>query len=80
MYDFAKEMYFDLKAPGKKSIRHRTLIKILKTPKLMVSASVVSRKFFYDLIQTNYVTDYNPYYNQNKLVNILIYILKKLLL
>ena len=28
MYDFAKEMHFDLNAPGNKSIRDRKLIKI----------------------------------------------------
>ena len=41
MYDFAKEMHFDLKAVGKKSTRDRTLIKILKSPGLIVSASGV---------------------------------------
>ena len=30
MYDFAKEMIFDLKAVGNKSTRDRTLIKLLK--------------------------------------------------
>ena len=29
MYDFAKEMHFDMKAPGNKSIRDRKLIKLL---------------------------------------------------
>ena len=29
-YDFAKELIFDLKAPGNKSTRDRTLIKLLK--------------------------------------------------
>ena len=32
MYDFAKEMNFDLKAPANKSTRDRTLIKLLKSP------------------------------------------------
>ena len=32
MYDFAKEMNFDLKAHGRKSIQGSTLIKILKSP------------------------------------------------
>ena len=44
MYDFAKEVNFDLKAIGKKSTRVRTLIKLLKSPGLMVSASGVSKK------------------------------------
>ena len=46
MYDFAKEMHFDLKAPGNKSIRDRKLIKLLKSPGLMVSASGVSKTIF----------------------------------
>ena len=43
MYDFAKEMHFDPKAPGNKSIRDRKLIKLLNSPGLMVSASGVSK-------------------------------------
>ena len=43
MYDFAKEMHFDLKAQGNKSTRDRTLINLLKSPGLMVSASGVTR-------------------------------------
>ena len=39
MYDFAKEMHFDLKAPGNKSTRDRTLIKVLKTPAIMASGN-----------------------------------------
>ena len=46
MYDFAKEMNFDLKAPGNKSTRDRSLIKLLKSPGLMVSASGVSKTIF----------------------------------
>ena len=46
MYDFAKEMYFDLNAPGNKSTRDRKLIKLLNTPGLMVSASGVSKTIF----------------------------------
>ena len=37
MYDFAKEMIFDLKAQGNKSTRDRTLIKLLKSPAIMAS-------------------------------------------
>ena len=43
MYDFAKEMYFDQEAPGKKSLRVRSLITILKSLGVVVSASSVSR-------------------------------------
>ena len=46
MYDFAKEMNFDTKALGIKSIRERTLINLLKSPGLMISASGVSRTIF----------------------------------
>ena len=43
MYDFAKEMNFDLKATGNKTTRNRTLVKLLKTPGLMASALGVSK-------------------------------------
>ena len=46
MHDFAKEMHFDTKAQGNKSTRDRTLIKLLKSPGLMVSASGVSKTKF----------------------------------
>ena len=46
MYDFAKETNFDLKAVGKKFKRDRTLIKLLKSPGLMVSASGASKTIF----------------------------------
>ena len=39
---FAKEMHFGLKAQGKKYFRDRTLIKLLESPGLKVSASGVS--------------------------------------
>ena len=46
MYDFAKEMHFDLKNVGNKSTRDRTLIDLLKSPGLIVSASGVSKTIF----------------------------------
>ena len=46
MYDFAKEMNFDLKAVGKKSTRDKTLIKLLKSPGLIVSASGITKTIF----------------------------------
>ena len=46
MHDFAKEMNFDLKAQGNKSTRDRTLIKLLKSPGLIDSASGVSKTMF----------------------------------
>ena len=46
MYNFAKEMKFDLKSVGKKSNRDGTLIKLLNSPGLMVSASGVSKTIF----------------------------------
>ena len=46
MYDFAKQMHFDKKAPGNKSTRDRTLIKLLKSSGLMISSSGISYKIF----------------------------------
>ena len=46
MYDFAKEVYFDERNVGNKSIRDRKLIKLLNSPGLMVSASGVSKTLF----------------------------------
>ena len=46
LYDFAKEMIIDTKTLGNKSTRVRTLIKLLKSPGLMVSASGVSKTMF----------------------------------
>ena len=46
MYDFAKEMHFDTKALGNKSVRDRKLIKLLNSPGLLVSASGVSKTIF----------------------------------
>ena len=46
MYDFAKELKFDLKAQSNKSTRDRTLIKSLKSPGLTISASSVSKTTF----------------------------------
>ena len=43
MYEFAKEMNFDFKAQGNKSTRHRTLMKLLKSPSIMASALGVSK-------------------------------------
>ena len=46
LYDFAKEMYFDLKAQSNKSTRDRTLIMLLESPTLRASASSVSKTMF----------------------------------
>ena len=46
MYDFAKEMYFDVKAPGNKSTRDKTLIKLLKSPGSLIPASGISNTIF----------------------------------
>ena len=42
MYDFAKELYFDVEAQGNKSTRDRTFIKLPKSTGLMISASGTS--------------------------------------
>ena len=57
MNDSAKKMNFDLKSVIKKFTRDRTLIKLLQSPGLMVSASGVSKKYFYHLILMNYAID-----------------------
>ena len=46
MYDFAKKMDFDIRAPGRKSTRDGTVIKLLKSSGLMVSVSGVSKTTF----------------------------------
>ena len=46
MYEFAKEMHFDERRVGNKSTRDRTLIELLNSPGLMVSASGVSKTIF----------------------------------
>ena len=46
MYEFAKEMYFNERRVGNKSIRDRTLIDLLNSPGLMVSASGISKTIF----------------------------------
>ena len=44
LYDFAKEIDFDMKAKGNKSTLDRTLIKLFKSPAIM--ASGISTVFF----------------------------------
>ena len=39
IYDFAKELNFDAQAQGNKSTRDRTLIKLLKSPRIMASGN-----------------------------------------
>ena len=80
LYDFAKEMNFDTKAQVRKSTRDRTIINLLKSPRLMVSASGVSKTIFYHLILMNYVIEENYYCKKNTLVIILTKLTKKLLL
>ena len=46
MYDSAKQMNFDVKAQGNKSTWDRTLIKLLKSPGLMISASGIWNTIF----------------------------------
>ena len=42
LYEFAKELFFDERALGKKSTRNKSLIRLFKSPGLMVSDSGVS--------------------------------------
>ena len=57
LFDFAKELHFNVKATGIKSTRDRTLIKLLKSRSIMFSASGVSKTRFYHLILMNSVID-----------------------
>ena len=61
MYEFAKEMYFDERRVGNKSTRDRTLIELLNSPGLMLSASGVSKTIFLS-------TDPNEFCNRLKLL------------
>ena len=45
-YDFEKDLYFDVKAPGDKSTRDCTLIRLLNSPGIKFSASDVSKEIF----------------------------------
>ena len=47
LYDFAREMNFDIKAQGIKSLRDRSFKKILKLPGLMYSASGFPNTIFF---------------------------------
>ena len=66
MYDSAKEMTVDVRAPDNKFLRDRTLIKLLKSPNKMVSASGVSKTRFFHLTLMNYVIEKNYYYMKNR--------------
>ena len=46
MFEFAKETNLDVRRQGRKCTRDKTLIKLLKSPGLMVSASGVSKTIF----------------------------------
>ena len=46
LYEFAKEMYSDERRVGNKSTRDRTLLELLNSPGLMVSASGISKTIF----------------------------------
>ena len=59
LYDFAKETCFDVRAPGNKSTRDRTLINIFKSPGSMISASGIPNTNFFYLILMNFVIDWN---------------------
>ena len=69
MYDFAKEMHFDERRVGNKSIRGRKLIKLLNSPAIM--ASGVSKTLFLSS-DPNELCDKNYYYKKNMQVITLI--------
>ena len=64
MFQFAKEMHFDERAPGNKKDRDRSLLRLLKSHSIMVSASGISTspkknlsriQHFYHLTLMNFV-------------------------
>ena len=80
MYDFAKEMYFDVTTMGSKSTQDRTLLKIVKMPSIMVSASGISktRFFIFWSLRTLWYVKINITWK--KMVLTLIQLMKKFLL
>ena len=80
MYDFAKEMNFHTKASGNKTTRDRTLIKLLKSPGLMVSASSVSKTIFLSSDPDELCNRLKLLLQKNKPEIILIKLFEKLLL
>ena len=57
MYDFAKEMYFDIKSQGDKSPRDRTLTKLPKSPGLWFLLLVFQIHYFYYMVLTKNAKD-----------------------
>ena len=55
IYEFAKEMNFNIREKGNKNDRDKSIIRLLKSPAIM--ASGVSKQYFYHLILMNFVTD-----------------------
>ena len=46
MYEFGKEMYFDEKALGNKSVRDKSLIRLLQSPAIMAGSLKESKATF----------------------------------
>ena len=46
LYEFGKEMKFDIRQKGRKSKRDKSMIKLLESPAIMASASGVSKAIF----------------------------------
>ena len=78
MYDFAKEMNFDLKAVGKKYTRDGTLLNLLESP--AITASGISNKIILASNPNEISNRKNHYYKRNKLEIDLTILIKKLLL
>ena len=68
MYNFAKEMHFDLKAQGNKLTPDRTLIKLLKSPALWFREL---QQYLIQIILMNCVIDLIYYYKKDMLEKIL---------
>ena len=63
---FAKKLHFDIREVGKDYTQDRTLIRLLKSPGLMASASGFQKQNFNYLILTNYATGKNSEINNNE--------------
>ena len=79
-YDFAEERNFDTKAQGNKSTRERTVMKLLKSTGLMVSATGVSKTKFLFSDPDELCESLTLLLQEKEVVIILIKLARKLLL
>ena len=66
-YDFAKQIYVDIRALGKEGMRDKSPIRLFKSPAI-IDLSMNQIQDCCHLILTNFVIDLNFYNKRNKLV------------